>query len=199
MRTIISFCLCLFGATLSSQAQDAAQFSVNVSTDSVLLGNYFTVTFSLANGEGEDLVFPEFVDFQVVGGPSYSSRINIVNGRMNQTLSYTFYLEPRDVGEYWVGPASVAVNGTYLETEPVLVQVAPNPEGIIQQPQRQAPSIQPFEDEFFQGFFNDDFFDNDFFDRSPNFRLDIGPGFRLQPSLPDSTQQRPKKRKTTRI
>lgn len=194
MRTIISFCLCLFGATLSSQAQDAAQFSVNVSTDSVLLGNYFAVTFSLANGEGEDFVFPEFADFQVVGGPNYATSINIVNGQMSQSLSYTFYLEPREVGEFWLDPASVAVNGTYLETEPILVQVAPNPEGIIQQPQRRTPGIQPFEDDFFQGFF-----DNDFFDMSPNFRLDMDPDFWPHPSLPDSTQQRPKKRKTTRI
>lgn len=194
MRTIISFCLCLFGATLSSQAQDDAQFTVRVNTDSVLLGNYLAVTFSLANGEGEDFVFPEFTDFQVVGGPNYSSSINIVNGQMSQTLSYTFYLEPREVGEYWVDPASVAVNGMYLETEPVLVRVAPNPEGIIQQPQRQSPGFEPFGDDFFQGFFGDDFFD-----MSPNFRLDISPDLLPQPSVPDSTQQRPKKRKTTRI
>lgn len=145
--------LLLIGFFLASQvglAQEDAKFSVKVSMDSILYGNYFQVVFSLENAKGQDFQAPAFEDFYVKSGPNMSSSFSMVNGEVSQSISYTFYLEPKDVGNYYIQPASIAVGESMLETEPVEIMVVPNPEGLIQkQPQEDRMS------DFFRGFGND--------------------------------------------
>jgi hypothetical protein len=119
-------------------AQDDASFSVEISNDSILMGNMFKVVFTLAEGQGNDFQAPRFTGFDVVSGPNVSSSFSMMNGQTNQTVSYTYYLKPIDVGNYYIEPASIAVNGAILETIPKEVTVVPNPDGIIQEPERQA-------------------------------------------------------------
>lgn len=188
------------------QAQDAS-FSVRVDNDSILAGNQIAVTFSLENAQGEDFYFPEFNSGLVkVSGPNMSSRVSILNGQTSQSVSYTFYLQADEVGDFYIEPASVKVNDLYLETSPLLLRVYPNPDGIIQRPQQNAS---PFSDNFF----GNDFWGTDFFNQSPSdngfFRdfFSDSPFQQLSPMPLDSLlqQQRPpaptqpRKRKTTRI
>lgn len=115
-------------------AQKAPKFTVEVSTDSILLGNYFQVKFTLENANGENFQAPVFEGFQIVSGPNVSSSISIVNGEVSQTASYTFYLEPNDIGNYYIQAASIQAGENVLETTPLQVIVVPNPEGVIQKP-----------------------------------------------------------------
>lgn len=193
------------------QAQNAT-FSVTVSNDSILAGNQLVVTFSLENAQGEDFYFPDFNNgLRKVGGPNVSSQMSFINGQSSQSVSYTFYVQADEVGDFYVEPASVKVNGNYLETAPLLVRVHPNPDGIIQSPQQQAS---PFDgNPFGDSPFSDDFWNNDFFNQEPsengffrNFFFD-SPFENLSPIPLDSLLQqqipqgesKPKKRKTTRI
>lgn len=121
---------CFFGAT----AQPEARFSVKVSTDSVLLGNYFQVTFTLENAQGDQFEPPAFDAFEVVSGPNVSSSFSMVNGKVTQSLSYSYYLEPRDIGNYYILPAAIQADGKVLETQPLEILVVPNPDGIKQSP-----------------------------------------------------------------
>jgi hypothetical protein len=199
---VLALNLCCVAAWSQSPA-----FTVTVSNDSVLLGNVTVVRFDLENINGSDFHFPDFAGFQV-NGPSVSTQMNIVNGQVNQRTSYTYYLEPLDIGEYYIEPASVETEAGFLETEPVPIQVYPNPDNIIQPPS--PSSRQPFlnfgnpwmdgdtdgrspfgRDPFGNDFFNDRFFE-DFFQGMPGLQM---------PALPprDSLLQHPKKRKTTRI
>lgn len=113
-------------------AQNEAQFSVSVSTDSVLLGNYFEVKFTLQNGQGEAFEPPAFTDFMVVAGPNMSSSYRIFNGNAKQELSYSFFLEPKETGVFYIGPASIKVADKTLESQPMEILVVPNPDGIKQ-------------------------------------------------------------------
>ena len=115
-------------------AQKEVTFNVEVSTDSVLLGNHFQVTFSVKNGQGVDFQLPEFADFHVVGGPNQSSSYSMVNGDVTQQMSYSFYLEPKEVGNYYIEPAGIEIDDKYYETQPLEIIVVPNPDGIKQQP-----------------------------------------------------------------
>lgn len=124
-------CLLFSGAVM---AQKAPKFMVEVSTDSILLGNYFQVKFTLENANGENFQAPVFEGFQIVSGPNVSSSISIVNGEVSQTASYTFYLEPNDIGNYYIQAASIQAGENVLETTPLQVIVVPNPEGVIQKP-----------------------------------------------------------------
>lgn len=115
-------------------AQQTPRFTVEVSTDSVLWGNSFTVTFTLENVSGAKFEAPDFQDFQVVGGPNMSSSFRFVNGTSSQSVSYSYQLEPKSMGVFYIPPAFVEHNGAVLETAPVAIKVAPNPDNIKQQP-----------------------------------------------------------------
>lgn len=76
-----------------------------------------------------------------------SSSFSMINGEVTQSASYTYYLEPKDIGNYYIQPASIAVGEALLETDPLEILVVPNPEGIKQaQPREESMS------NFFRGF-----------------------------------------------
>lgn len=124
--------LLFFGIIL---AQKAPKFTVEVSTDSILLGNYFQIKFTLENASGENFQPPVFEGFQIVSGPNTSSSISIVNGEVSQMSAYSFYLQPNDIGNYYIQAASIQAGENVLETKPLQVMVVPNPDGTIQNPQ----------------------------------------------------------------
>lgn len=120
----------------SVNAQENLKFSVELSSDSVLLGNYLEVTFTLENAQGANFIAPEFDAFDVVGGPNTSSNFSMVNGVVNQSIAYSYFLKPRAIGNFYIQAASIEVDGKMIETLPLEVMALPNPDGIIQQPQR---------------------------------------------------------------
>ena len=133
-RTILGL-LIIAGFAWSVQAQEETRFTVEVSTDSILFGNYFKVTFTLENAKDAEFSGPDFSEFQVISGPNMASSMSIINGTVTQSVSYSYYLEPKEVGNFYILPASVDLNGRMLETQPLEVMVVPNPEGIKQSPE----------------------------------------------------------------
>ncbi len=114
-----------------------ARLEAKVSMDSILLGNYFEATFTLENISNPDFRAPEFEGFEIVAGPSQSSSFSSINGKVSQSLSYTYHLKPKDIGNYFIDPAAVEYDGNFLETEPIEIIVVPNPDGVVQQPKKQ--------------------------------------------------------------
>jgi hypothetical protein len=91
------FLMALFLAipTLIMGQQESAQsFEIQVSTDTILLGNFFEVRFLVQNAKGA-FDPPAFTDFDVVGGPNQSSSMSIVNGVSSQSSSYSYFLKPK--------------------------------------------------------------------------------------------------------
>ncbi len=117
-------------ATLSGQENQS--FEVIVSTDSLLMDNMLKVTFKLENANGDDFQAPDFMGFRVVSGPNTSHMTSIVNGHVSRTISYSYYLEPLEVGNFYIAPAAIKIDDAYLETMPKEIMVVPNPDGIKQ-------------------------------------------------------------------
>ncbi len=115
-------------------AQQESNFRVEVSSNSVLLGNYFEVKFILENESGRQFEPPSFDGFTVVGGPNHSSSLSIINGKTSQSMSYSYYLKPLDIGNYYIDPASINVGDKILETLPQEILVVVNPDEIYQPP-----------------------------------------------------------------
>jgi len=155
------------------------------------MGNAFEVRFILENAQGSRFTPPPFRDFRIRSGPSQSTSIQIVNGRMSRQQSYTYLLEPTQPGLFWIDPASIEVEGQVLETQPLEVFVLPNPEGIVRPP-RPRNGMDPFPFPFFE----DDFWKN------PPWENLLPPLDSLLPppadSLPPPSPKR-RKRKTIRI
>ena len=114
---------------ITALAQEAAVFSVEVSASEVALGNYFEITFTLENIQGGQFQEPDFSDFHILAGPNTRSNMTIVNGAVSQTLAYSYYLEPKEIGNYFISSASIEAGETILETPPVEIIVIPNPNG----------------------------------------------------------------------
>lgn len=138
-------------AMMTASGQENVRFSVKVSTDSVLFGNYFQVHFALENASGTEFQPPAFDEFEVVSGPNMSSSFSMNNGKIAQSVTYTYYLKPKEVGNYYIQPASIKAGYKILETDAKEVLVVPNPDGVIQNPeppQRQGMGM----DDWFKGF-----------------------------------------------
>jgi len=148
---LISFlCLSFFSTT---EAQDDVKFSVTVSSEEVLLGNYIEVSFSLENASAKNFDAPAFEGFDIVSGPNQSSSFSMVNGVTTQSMTYSYFVKPREVGTFYIEPSFVDVDEENLSTQPLEIRVLENPDGIIQKPQRrQSPQM-----DFFN-FPSDDFF-----------------------------------------
>ena len=156
---VISFlCLGLFSKIV---AQDNVNFSVTASSDTVLLGNYIEVSFSLENVSARNFEAPAFEAFDIVSGPNQSSSFSMVNGVTTQSMTYSYYVKPREVGTFYIEPSFVDAGEKNLSTQPIEIIVLENPDGIIQKPQRQqSPQMDFFnfpKDDFFN-FPSDDFF-----------------------------------------
>jgi len=123
---------------------------MEVSSDSVLIGNYIEVKFVLVNIDSK-FEAPSFEGFQIVGGPNHASSMSSINGDVRKQATYSYFVEPLTEGEHFIDPVSVEVGDNTLESEPMKITVHPNPEGIIQRPSL----TQEFHFDF-DGFFGND-------------------------------------------
>lgn len=125
------FCILIFFSI--SNGLFSQTFEVEISTDSVLIGNYISITFSAINVQG-DFEKPEFPDCILKGGPNMSTSFQSINGETTSTSSWTYHIEPSILGEITIPPAYLVTDSKTYETSPVSLQVHPNPEGIIIEP-----------------------------------------------------------------
>jgi len=70
----------------------AVDFTATVDKDYIEVGDQFTVTFSI-DGDGSDFKAPSFANFKVLAGPSQSQSIQIINGKMSRSLTFSFVLQ----------------------------------------------------------------------------------------------------------
>ena len=98
-------------------------------------------------------------NLQIVQGPSQSTSIQVINGVMSQSQSFSWLVQPQKLGRARVHSAVVEIGGQRLELAPVDLQVVENPPAR----QRQRPA-DPFDrllrnDPFFQRDPAEDFFE----------------------------------------
>lgn len=108
-------------------------------------GQQFAVTFTV-NAAASNLKAPSFKGFSVLSGPnqSSSSSMQIINGRMSQSVSYsfTYYLQAGNEGSYTISPAKITVEGKSYETETFTIKVVKASANAGNQQQQQQQSRQ---------------------------------------------------------
>ncbi len=137
------------------QAQTKS-FSVEVSRDTVLLGNQIKAVFTLKNCDGK-FEAPDFKDFNILSGPNTSTSMYSVNGETTSSSTYTYFLKPKKIGEFFIANAYLINKGDEsknMETSPMKIVVLDNPEGIIQEDEEDAQGL----NQMFFSFPNNDFF-----------------------------------------
>jgi acetaldehyde dehydrogenase (acetylating) len=81
---------------------------VDVSSDTVALGETIEVTYTIENGEGK-FIMPDMKDLPLISGPNSSSSYMYQNGKMSSTQSYSFVLLATEAGK-------LVVPGTIYQT-----------------------------------------------------------------------------------
>ncbi len=123
----LALTLCLMLVTLTGFGAEKVSFKAHAPM-LVAAGEAFRVEFKLnAKPDDDSFEAPSFEGFDVVAGPSVyrGSSVQYVNGSVTQTYeyTYTFVLLPKATGNYTIGSASITVDDTPYQTQPVPVEV----------------------------------------------------------------------------
>lgn len=104
----------------------AQSFNASVSSTKVGESDQFQVSFSF---EGEDInslksfTPPSFSNFLVLSGPNQSTSMQIINGAVSASISYSYYVQARSAGSFTIGSASIVYKGTTYKTDPIKIEV----------------------------------------------------------------------------
>ncbi|MCZ6775344.1 MAG: BatD family protein [Ignavibacteria bacterium] len=110
-------------------AQDAT-FEASIDKNPVSLGNQFTLSLTLENagaGSAKDLQPPDLSKFHIMGGPNQSSSMQFINGVMSSSVTYSYVLQPKELGKFTIGTASIKVGGKVFTTSPLTLEVVKSP------------------------------------------------------------------------
>ncbi|MDZ4748585.1 MAG: BatD family protein [Saprospiraceae bacterium] len=99
---------------------------VEVSSDTVSIGERVEVTYTIENGEGK-LNMPDMSKLPVISGPNTSSSFMYQNGKMSSNQSYSFTLMAMEAGTLIVPKATYQTGEEKLTIRPVEVVVLATP------------------------------------------------------------------------
>ncbi len=116
----------------------AQKFTANASKTKVVAGEQFQIAYSLNTG-GSNFKTPNLNGFDVYSGPNQSSSMQFINGTMSQSISFSFILAARKEGKFTIPPASIIVNGSRIESNELVIEVAKGGTPSAQQPSQGNP------------------------------------------------------------
>jgi hypothetical protein len=80
---------------------------VEVSADTVGVGQFVEITYTIENGDGT-FEPPDMSGLPVISGPNSSTSMMYQNGKMSSSQSYSYVLRPEEEGKILVPPARYA-------------------------------------------------------------------------------------------
>lgn len=164
LRRVLAAAFFLAGALSfapAASAQPRAELSLEPRGD-IGLEEAVQITVKIQSPQGSRLAPPrlQLDNLQIVSGPSQSTSIQVVNGVMSQSLSFSWLVQPQKLGRARIVSATIdAGGGQSLELSPATIQVVENPP-----PRPRRRSNDPFDrlfrnDPFFQRDPAEDFFE----------------------------------------
>ena len=123
MRKILVYIILFLSITVTVIAQE---LSASVNETTVADNERFQVTFTFSGKSINNLSKfspPSFENFLILSGPNQSTSIQIINGAQSAQLSYTFVIQPKSLGNYTIGSASIMQEGNTYKSEPIKITV----------------------------------------------------------------------------
>ncbi len=130
----IIFFLCTSGILAQS-------LTASVSDNPVGLQDRFQITFTFSGTDINNIKnfsAPSFSNFLTLSGPNQSTSIQFINGAQSASISFSYYLQPKSIGKFIIGSASIDYKGTKYKSDPITVEVVKG----SSQPQKQAQNQQ---------------------------------------------------------
>ncbi|MGA9119127.1 MAG: BatD family protein [Bacteroidota bacterium] len=122
---LVAVCLLALLPAAIVRAQEPA-LRASVDKNPVGLGDEFTLTFVLNNAGmngGKDMRLPDLNRFRMLSGPNQSSSVQFVNGSMSSSVSYSYVLQPKEIGKTTIGSATIEAAGKTLHSDPIILEV----------------------------------------------------------------------------
>ena len=122
------------------------KFSATVSRNQAAVGEQIKLTYSL-NAMGNAFSAPDLSAFELLMGPQQMFGTQNVNGRVSQTLSFTYYFVGKKTGKFTIGPAGIRVGNGVMKSNSVEIEItkgaAPSAGNQQQKQQNSSSSSQP--------------------------------------------------------
>ncbi|MEI7485658.1 MAG: BatD family protein, partial [Ignavibacteriota bacterium] len=113
--------LILFAASLQSQT-----FTASVNSTTVGQNEPFQISFQF-NGEGinsiKNFKAPDFKGLRILSGPNQSTSMQIINGAVSGSVTYSYYVQASNLGALIIGAASLDYKGKTFHSQPVKLTV----------------------------------------------------------------------------
>ena len=105
----------------------AQSFSASVDRTTIGQNERFQVYFEFKDGDNNKLRNfrpPSFNGLKVLSGPNQSTNMQILNGQMSSSITYSFILTGSEEGSFTIGQASIMHGNAEYKTEPIKITVA---------------------------------------------------------------------------
>jgi hypothetical protein len=125
MKHLFTLVLSITVLSIGALAQDGT-FSASLDRTTVGAGEQFALSFTVSGSDMnsvKNLRPPSFSSFVVMSGPNQSTNMQIVNGQVSASATFTYYLYARQTGKYTIGSASIEYRGATLRTLPLQIEV----------------------------------------------------------------------------
>lgn len=125
LKKEIKLLVCLFSFFVLSMQPVIAQtpfLAATANKSTIGLNEQLQITYTF-NGAGRSFQGPDLREFNILSGPNQSSNMQYINGQFSQSISFTYYLQARNVGNYKIGPASIEAEGKRIASNVVQVTV----------------------------------------------------------------------------
>jgi hypothetical protein len=128
-RSILSLLALLQFMLISCPAGADVFVSMRLDREEAIITDSISMVVSIAGARESDSlpVFKGVEDFDVTQGGT-SSRFEVINGKVNSGIDYTFFLQPQKTGTFEIGPAEVTVDGKTYRSNTATLKVVKQPE-----------------------------------------------------------------------
>ena len=116
----------LFIFSIYVQAINAQQFNATVDRSTVGQYDRFQIYFTFEGGDvnGVSNFRPTaLTGFRILSGPNQSSSMQIINGKASGSITFSYIVQPSNIGEFTIESASIDYNGKTFHTQPLKLKV----------------------------------------------------------------------------
>ncbi|MBP9211275.1 MAG: protein BatD [Bacteroidetes bacterium] len=127
MKTNQYISMALFALLLTVSvltAQDAS-FTAGVDKNPVAADEQFTLEFTVSTSGASPRNFktPDLSKFLVLSGPNQSTSMQIINGSVSSSQTFTYVLQAREPGKPVIGAATIEIGGNQYKSNPIELTV----------------------------------------------------------------------------
>jgi hypothetical protein len=140
----VRFVIVMVGVWISTMFAQDATFVASTGQTTIASGEQFTVTFTLSGSdatEAKGFNPPNFGQLVALSGPSTSSQMQIINGRVSASVAYSYELYARQPGRYTIGVASIEYKGKTLHTDSLRIEAVQSKPQTAQRQQQDTVGI----------------------------------------------------------